>query len=140
MQNHYPIKPIKAYVFKNFLTDDHNDKSNFFIECEIIGLCLYEGEAIAFDIVLNDGSCQNNIQIIVDEVLPNYAEVAALLIGSAVSITGRLVKGGGKVPQVEMQAKSVEIIGKTDESYPLQKKATSLESISQRYCRSPLSS
>jgi len=71
-------------------------------------------------IVLNDGSCQNNIQIIVDEVLPNYAEVAALLIGSAVSITGRLVKGGGKVPQVEMQAKSVEIIGKTDESYPLQ--------------------
>ena len=61
MQNHYPIKPIKAYVFKNFLTDDHNDKSNFFIECEIIGLCLYEGEAITFDIVLNDGSIFNYI-------------------------------------------------------------------------------
>ena len=61
MQNHYPIKPIKAYVFKNFLTDDHNDKINFFIECEIIGLCLYEGEAITFDIVLNDGSIFNYI-------------------------------------------------------------------------------
>lgn len=78
-------------------------------------------------VVLNDGSCQDSIQIIVDEVLPNYAEVAALLTGSAVSITGKLVMGGGKIQNVEMQAKSVEIIGRVDETYPLQKKATSLE-------------
>ncbi|QDK41645.1 asparagine--tRNA ligase [Bacteriovorax stolpii] len=78
-------------------------------------------------LVLNDGSSQENLQIIVDEVLPNYAEVAGLLSGSAVAVTGRLVKGGGKVQSIEMQAKSVEIIGKTDETYPLQKKATSLE-------------
>ncbi len=78
-------------------------------------------------VVLNDGSSQDSLQIIVDEVLPNYAEVSSLLIGSAVSITGRLVMGGGKTKAPEMQAKSVEIIGKTDESYPLQKKATSLE-------------
>lgn len=78
-------------------------------------------------LVLNDGTSQDNLQIIVDEVLPNYAEVAGLLSGSAVSITGRLVMGGGKVKSPEMQAKSVEIIGKTDETYPLQKKATSLE-------------
>jgi asparaginyl-tRNA synthetase len=78
-------------------------------------------------IVLNDGSCQDSLQIIVDEVLPNYTEVAALLAGSAVSITGKLVKGGGKVQSIEMQGAVVEIIGKTDESYPLQKKATSLE-------------
>lgn len=78
-------------------------------------------------IVLNDGTCQDSLQIIVDEVLPNYAEVAALLAGSAVAITGRLVKSGGKSQSVEMQAKSVEIIGAVDESYPLQKKATSLE-------------
>lgn len=78
-------------------------------------------------IVLNDGSCQDSLQIIVDDVLPNYAEVAGLLSGSAVAITGRLVRGGGKQQSIEMQAKSVEIIGKVDESYPLQKKATSLE-------------
>lgn len=78
-------------------------------------------------VVLNDGSSQHSLQIIVDEVLPNYAEVAALLSGSAVAITGRLVKGGGKVQSIEMQAQMVEIIGKVDESYPLQKKATSLE-------------
>ena len=78
-------------------------------------------------VVLNDGSCQDSLQIIVDEILPNYADVAALLTGSAVAITGKLVMGGGKVPAIEMQARSVEIIGRVDESYPLQKKATSLE-------------
>ena len=78
-------------------------------------------------VVLNDGSSQNSLQIIVDEALPNYTEVAGLIAGSAVGITGRLVMGGGRIPSIEMQASSVEIIGKVDESYPLQKKATSLE-------------
>jgi asparaginyl-tRNA synthetase len=78
-------------------------------------------------IVLNDGSTQNSLQIIVDATLPNYDDVASLLSGSAVAITGRLVKGGGKVQSIEMQAGTVEVIGRVDESYPLQKKATSLE-------------
>lgn len=78
-------------------------------------------------VVVNDGSSQHSLQIVVDEILPNYADVASLLSGSAVAITGRLVKGGGKVQSIEMQAKSVEIIGRVDETYPLQKKATSLE-------------
>lgn len=76
--------------------------------------------------VINDGTTQLNLQAIVDADLPNYEAVASLLIGSSVSITGTLVESRGKQP-VEMQAKSVEIIQATDESYPLQKKATSLE-------------
>jgi asparaginyl-tRNA synthetase len=78
-------------------------------------------------VVLSDGSCQDLLQIVVDESLSNYAEVAGLLAGSAVSINGRLVKSGGKNQSVEMQATEVTIISKTDETYPLQKKATSLE-------------
>jgi asparaginyl-tRNA synthetase len=78
-------------------------------------------------IVLNDGSSQESLQIVVDAVLPNYTEVAALLAGSAVAITGRLVKSGGKNQSVEMQATTVEIIGAVDDTFPLQKKATSLE-------------
>ena len=78
-------------------------------------------------VVVNDGSSQNSLQIIVDETLSNYAEVAALISGSAVAITGRLLMGGGRIKTVEMQASSVEIIGKVDDTYPLQKKATSLE-------------
>lgn len=78
-------------------------------------------------LVVYDGSSQKPIQVVADEVLSNYAEVASLITGSSVSITGRLVMGGGKVPTIEMQAKEVHIFQKTDESYPLQKKATSLE-------------
>jgi len=78
-------------------------------------------------VVVNDGSSQNSLQIIVDETLPSYAEIAALISGSAVAITGRLLMGGGRIKTVEMQASSVEIIGKVDDTYPLQKKATSLE-------------
>lgn len=78
-------------------------------------------------LVVYDGSSQKPIQVVADEVLANYAEVASLITGSSVAITGRLVMGGGKVPTIEMQAKEVHIYQKTDETYPLQKKATSLE-------------
>ena len=77
--------------------------------------------------VLNDGTSQGSLQVIVDADVDNYEEVSGLLIGSAVAIRGNLVPSGGKGQKVEMQGKSVEIIGRTDESYPLQKKATSLE-------------
>lgn len=78
-------------------------------------------------LVVYDGSSQKPIQVVADEVLPNYVEVASLITGSSVAITGRLVMGGGKVPTIEMQAKEVTIYQRTDETYPLQKKATSLE-------------
>ncbi|MGB0452440.1 MAG: asparagine--tRNA ligase [Bacteriovoracaceae bacterium] len=76
---------------------------------------------------LNDGSCQQNFQIIIDADLENYEEVKSLLTGSSVEIEGRLVTSGGKGQSIEMQGKKVTIFSKTDESYPLQKKATSLE-------------
>jgi asparaginyl-tRNA synthetase len=77
--------------------------------------------------VLNDGSAQKDIQIIVDMDLANYDEVTSLLVGSSVKIKGKLVESMGKNQSVEMQALEVEIVGTTDDSYPLQKKATSLE-------------
>tara|TARA_R110000868_G_scaffold242548_1_gene498067 strand:+ start:35650 stop:37038 length:1389 start_codon:yes stop_codon:yes gene_type:complete len=77
-------------------------------------------------IVINDGTCQWNLQAIVDMDTPNYEQISSLLLGSAISMTGTLVESRGKQP-VEMQAKSVEIISATDDTYPLQKKATSLE-------------
>jgi asparaginyl-tRNA synthetase len=77
--------------------------------------------------VINDGTSQGSLQVIIDADLSNYEDVSSLLIGSAVSIKGQLVPSGGKGQKVEMQGKEVEIVGKSDESYPLQKKATSLE-------------
>ncbi|MDD0852818.1 asparagine--tRNA ligase [Halobacteriovorax sp. GB3] len=77
--------------------------------------------------VLNDGSYQDSLQIVIDADLENYEEVASLLTGSSVSVTGKVVESGGKGQSVEMQAESIHIYGKTDESYPLQKKGSSLE-------------
>ena len=76
--------------------------------------------------VVNDGTCQKDLQIIVDMSLPNYEEVTKLLIGSSVEVEGLLVAAQGKQP-VEMQAKRVHIFCANAEDYPLQKKETSLE-------------
>lgn len=77
--------------------------------------------------VLNDGSCQGALQIVIDADLENYEEVSSALTGSSVEIVGNLVKSQGKGQSIEMQATAVKVIAKTDETYPLQKKGTSLE-------------
>lgn len=76
--------------------------------------------------VLNDGSCQKDLQIIVDATLANYDEVSKLTMGSSVEVEGLLVASQGKQP-VEMQAKRVHVYCANGEDYPLQKKETSLE-------------
>jgi asparaginyl-tRNA synthetase len=76
--------------------------------------------------VLNDGTTQKDLQIIVDATLPGYEEICKLTMGSSVEVEGLLVASQGKQP-VEMQAKRVHIFCLNSEDYPLQKKETSLE-------------
>ncbi|MFT5466642.1 MAG: asparaginyl-tRNA synthetase [Verrucomicrobiales bacterium] len=77
---------------------------------------------------INDGSCLGNLQIIADATLPNYeSEVAHILTGAAVRVTGKLVQSQGKGQSWELHATEVEQIGAADESYPLQKKRHSRE-------------
>lgn len=79
-------------------------------------------------LVLNDGSCQGTLQVIVDEgAIENYEQVSNLLMGSAIAVKGLVVESGGKGQSIEMQAREVQIYGETTPDYPLQKKATSLE-------------
>ncbi len=77
-------------------------------------------------IVLNDGSAQKDLQIIADESLAGYEDFTKCLVGSSLSIHGKLVESGGKQP-IEVQASAVEILGTTPQDYPLQKKGTSME-------------
>jgi asparaginyl-tRNA synthetase len=76
--------------------------------------------------VLNDGTTQKDLQIIVDNSLSNYEEVIKLTLGSSVEVEGLLVASQGKQP-VEMQARRIHIYCQNSEDYPLQKKETSLE-------------
>lgn len=85
-----------------------------------------KSKAFAF-LVLNDGSSFNNLQVVLDEGIDGYEEGASLLTGSSVSIDGEIVESGGKGQAVELKATKVQVITKTDNSYPLQKKGTSFE-------------
>ena len=77
--------------------------------------------------IINDGSTQDNLQIVIDTSISNYDDLTSVLTGSSVAISGELVLSQGQGQKYEIVARSGYIIGKSDENYPLQKKATSLE-------------
>lgn len=76
---------------------------------------------------LNDGSNMGGIQVVVAEDMPTIEEVRALTTGSAVAIEGTLVESPAKGQRVELHATAVEVIGKADADFPLQKKRHSFE-------------
>jgi len=81
-------------------------------------------------VAINDGSCFDNIQCVVDATLPNYeSDVLQLSAGCAVCISGKLVESEGKGQSVEIQAGSVEVVGLVDdpETYPIAKKRHTFE-------------
>lgn len=78
---------------------------------------------------LNDGSCQGNVQVVVDGKLPNYdAEVKKLSVGASVTVLGEVKQSPAKGQDTEVHAESVTVHGWADpEAYPLQKKGASFE-------------
>ncbi len=81
---------------------------------------------VAF-IALNDGSTVNNIQIVVDVAKFDESLLKDITTGACIRVDGRLVDSVGSGQPVEIQASEIEIYGKADSSYPLQKKGHSLE-------------
>lgn len=84
-------------------------------------------------IEVNDGSNLQGLQVVVDGKLANYEdEILALSTGCSVEVEGILVASPGKGQRVEMQARSVRVLGWVDpETYPLQKKRHSFEFLRQ---------
>ena len=78
-------------------------------------------------IELNDGSYFKNLQVVADNALENYEDIAKLGIGSAVSVAGEVVESPGEKQPVELRAKSIVIEGAAAPDYPLQKKRHSYE-------------
>jgi asparaginyl-tRNA synthetase len=87
---------------------------------------LRKNKAFSF-VVLNDGSSQRDIQIVVDGGLENYDEIIKCNTGSSMAVTGKLVESQGKIKSIEMQATSVHIYCQNGDDYPIQKKKTSFE-------------
>ena len=81
---------------------------------------------VAF-IALNDGSTINNIQVVVDMATADEALLKDVTTGSCLCVKGALVESAGSGQPVEVQAREIEIYGKADATYPLQKKGHSME-------------
>jgi len=78
-------------------------------------------------IELNDGSCLANIQIIVDEETAGTEILNEIQTGAAIHVIGDLVKSLGKGQMWEIQASKLYLLGRCEDSYPLQKKRHSDE-------------
>lgn len=86
-----------------------------------------ESKAFAF-LVINDGSCQDNLQCIIDAGTPPFNDLGRCQTGAAVGLKGTLKKSQGKGQAWELLVSELEVFGEADaELYPLQKKGHSLE-------------
>jgi asparaginyl-tRNA synthetase len=74
-------------------------------------------------IALNDGSCMNNLQVVIDMNNINEATLKNITPGASISVDGMVVASQGKGQTVEIKAIQLEILGTCDgEKYPLQLK------------------
>ena len=78
-------------------------------------------------IELNDGSFFKNVQIVFEEGLENFSEVAKFGISSAIIVKGTLVKTPDAKQPFEVKATEIILEGASDSDYPLQKKRHSFE-------------
>jgi asparaginyl-tRNA synthetase len=74
-------------------------------------------------IALNDGSCNQNLQVVAELGLLNDETLKRITTGASLKVTGELVPSLGKGQKTEVKAKSIEVLGDCDaEKYPLQLK------------------
>lgn len=78
-------------------------------------------------IELNDGTFFKGLQVVFDQKLSNFDDVAKLSISSSVTVKGRLVKSQGAGQEFELNATEIQIFQKADLEYPLQNKRHSFE-------------
>ncbi len=79
-------------------------------------------------IALNDGSCNQNLQVVAALGLLDDETMKRITTGASLKVVGELVPSLGKGQKVELKATSVEILGDSDaEKFPLQPKKHSLE-------------
>ncbi len=78
-------------------------------------------------IEINDGSFFKTVQIVIDEAMPNFAEVAKYNVGSAIGVSGSIIVTPDAPQPFEIRAKEVTLIGAAPPDYPMQKKRHTFE-------------
>ena len=79
-------------------------------------------------IALNDGSCLENIQCVIDYENTDEKILKKITTGSAVKISGKIVESAGTKQAIEIQVNDINILGESNpEEYPIQPKKHSFE-------------
>src|SRR5450755_2543038 len=79
-------------------------------------------------IALNDGSTNNNLQVVASLGLYDEKILKRITTGACIKAVGEVIPSLGKGQKVELKATSIEILGDSDaEKFPLQPKRHSLE-------------
>ncbi|MBP3888035.1 MAG: asparagine--tRNA ligase [Cellulosilyticum sp.] len=82
-------------------------------------------------IELNDGTFFKSLQIVFEDGLDNFKEIAKLGVGSAIIVEGNLVLTPNQKQPFELKATNIEVEGESPADYPLQKKRHSFEFLRQ---------
>lgn len=109
---------------KNLYTKDLEDNTTVSLEGSI--KTIRGSKNISF-IELNDGSCFKSAQIIVKKSNENFEQISKLPIASTITVEGAFVKTPDAPQPFEVHGEKVELVGRSDSDYPLQKKKTSYE-------------
>lgn len=79
-------------------------------------------------IALNDGSTNNNIQVVAELGKFDDALLRRFTTSAALKVTGKVIASLGKGQKMDLVADTIEVLGDSDaEAYPLQPKKHSLE-------------
>ena len=79
-------------------------------------------------IALNDGSCLENIQCVIDFENTDDNILKKITTGSSVKISGKIVKSKGAKQAIEIQVNKIDILGESNpDQYPIQPKKHSFE-------------
>ncbi len=78
-------------------------------------------------IEFNDGTNFKGIQVVYDETLDNFSEIAKLNVYSSIKVEGTVVKSIGSGQDYEIKANKISVYNACDEKYPLQNKRHSVE-------------
>src|ERR1051325_5041773 len=72
---------------------------------------------------LNDGSCFQDLQVVIDEGTVPEDKLALVTTGACVEVSGVLVESPASGQAVELKAREIVVLGPADPAtYPLQKK------------------
>ena len=70
----------------------------------------------------NDGTYFQNLQLVYDKELEDFATISKIHVGCAIRVTGTIVKSEGSNQSHELKVEKVERLGDCPEDYPIQPK------------------